>query len=304
MATQKAASTKKATAKKPAPKATSAKTTVKTLRADDAPRTTSAAGATSVRRATKNLPNNIVNIVLVELVGTMILTLVALTAFKETGALYVGLAFAALSVAAAAVSGGHFNPAATFGFWTMRRLRSVLVPFYWGAQFLGAMLAVIVMNVVTNNALKLNFDHFGFNSFSWPIFGVELVGTAVFMFGLAAVITRTSLSEGSNMIGRGVALIVGLVVASSLLGAVQGAVDTSTITAVEKVPHELRVKSATVNPAVALASTEQTDSSFTGTKGTDEKQYSRLSMEVILSTLIGAAIGGNLYLLVAGRRNS
>jgi len=303
MATQKAASTKKATAKKPAPKATSVQTTVKTLRADDTSRTKTVS-ANGVRRAAKSLPNNIVNIVLVELVGTMILTLVALTAFKETGALYVGLAFAVLSVAAAAVSGGHFNPAVSFGLWTMRRLRSILLPFYWGAQFLGAMLAVIVMNVITNNALKLDFGHSWFNSFSWPIFGVELVGAAVFMFGLAAVLTRTSLSEGSNMLGRGLALVVGLVVASSLLGAVQGAVDTTAITAVEKVPHELRVKSATLNPAVALASTEQTDSSFTGTKGTDEKQFSRLSMEVILATLIGAALGGNLYLLVAGRRNA
>lgn len=304
MATQKAASTKKATAKKPAPKATSVQTTVKTLRADDMPRTSKSANASGVRRAAKTLPNNIVNIVLVELLGTMILTLVALTVFKETGALYVGLAFAALSVAGAAVSGAHFNPALSFGLWTMRRLRSILLPFYWGAQFLGAMLAVILMNVVTNNAIKLNFEHFWFNSFNWAIFGVELVGAAVFMFGLAAVLTRNNLSEGSSVIGRGVALIVGLVVASSLLGAVQGAVDTSAITAVEKVPHELRVKSATLNPAVALASTEQTDSSFTGSRGTDEKQFSRLSMEVILATLIGAALGGNLYLLVAGRRNA
>ncbi len=61
----------------------------------------------------------------------------------------------------------------------------------------------------------------------------------------------------------------------------------------------------TANPAVALASTEATDSSFTGQRGTDkEKMYSRFTAEVVLGTLVGAALGGNLYLLIAGARRN
>lgn len=295
MATRKAASTKKTTVKKPA----AAKTTVRTVRADAKP-----ANATAVRaRKASLLPNNIVNVVFAELVGTFVLTLVALLTVKETGALYLGLAFAGLTLAIGAVSGSHLNPAVTFGLWTMRRLRTVLVPFYWGAQLLGAMLAVIVINWMTGGFLKLNFDHIW--SLDWAVFGAELVAAAVFLFGYAAVSNRLTLTDGSRAAGAGVALLVGLVAGGSLLTAVQGSYDTSKWASVNDIQHGYRVKGVTANPAIALASTEATDSSFTGQRGsTTEKMYSRFTSEVILGTLVGAALGGNLYLLVAGARRN
>ncbi len=72
-----------------------------------------------------------------------------------------------------------------------------------------------------------------------------------------------------------------------------------------QIPHALRVTNATLNPAVALAVTERPDSAFSRAGDTkNDKQYSRLSIEVITATLVGAALGGNLYLLLAGRRNT
>ena len=313
MATKKAASTKKTTAKKPAPVAS--KTTVRTISANDKPAKVTkpvlpvkpfgakptAAKPVSAERKSQTLPNNIVNIVFAELFGTFAVTLVALLASKETGSLYVGLMFAVLTMAVAAVSGAHFNPAITFAKWTMRQLKSVLLPFYWGAQFLGAMLAVIVLNWLTNNALQLDFSHL--TSMNWPLFGVELVGTMVLMFGWAAANNRRTLDSWGHALGAGFAVTAGLAVAASLIATVQSAVDTSAITSIDKVPHELRVKGPALNPAVALAATEQSDSSFTGSRGdANEKQISRLSLEVVLGTLIGAALGGNLYLLIAGSR--
>lgn len=308
MATKKAASTKKAAVKKSAAK--SATTTVRTLKADEKPLVKpvkpEATKATVVRpiaaeRKSQKLPNNIVNIVFAELFGTFGLTLVALFAAKETGALYAGLFLAVAAIAVGAVSGAHINPAVTFGRWTMRQLKSILLPFYWGAQFLGAMLAVIVINWVTNNALRLDFSHLW--SMNWALFGVELVGTMVFMFGVAAAANRKTLSTAGSAIAAGLSLTVGLVVASSLLANVQGGIDTSQITSIDKVPHELRVKGAALNPAVALAATEQSDSSFTGSRADkNEKQISRLSLETVVGALVGAALGGNLYLLIAGSR--
>ena len=318
MATKKAASTKKATAKKPAPVAS--KTTVRTLRADDKPATakkpsvteklTGAAKptaqvangkATTARRGTQKLPGNIVNIVFAELFGTFALTLVMLLTDKTTGPLYAGLFVAVAAMAVSAVSGAHFNPAITFARWTMRQLKSVLLPFYWGAQFLGAMLAVIVINWITNNALHLDFSNL--LSMNWAIFGAELVGTTVLMFGYAAATSRQTLDSWGKALGMGLSVTAGLAVGASLFATLQGAVDTSQITSIDKVPHELRVKGAVLNPAVALATTEQTDSAFTGSRpSTTEKQVSRLSLEVVLGTLIGAALGGNLYLLIAGSR--
>lgn len=295
MATRKAASTKKTTAKKPA----AAKTTVRTVRADAKP-----VSAPVVRtRKDSLLPNNIINVVFAELVGTFVLTLVALLTVKETGALYLGLAFAGLTLALAAVSGSHLNPAVTFGLWTMRRLRTILVPFYWGAQFLGAMLAVIVINWVAGGFLKLNFDHIW--SLDWSVFGAELVATAVFLFVFAAVTSRVAMTDGSRALGAGLALLVGLVAGGSLLTTLQGSYDTSKWASVNDIQHGYRVKGVTANPAVALATTEATDSSFTGQRGdSKEKMYSRFTTEVVLGTLIGAALGGNLYLLVAGARRN
>lgn len=312
MATKKAASTKKASAKKPAA-VTSTKTTVRTLKADTKPAvkvvkpvapveaTRPTVHAIAADKKSQALPNNIVNIVFAELFGTFGLTLVALFAAKETGALYAGLFLAVAAIAVGAVSGAHINPAVTFGKWTMRQLKSILLPFYWGAQFLGAMLAVIVINWLTNNALHLDFSHLW--SMNWALFGVELIGTMIFMFGVAAASNRKTLGSAGSAIAAGLSLTVGLVVASSLIANVQGAVDTSTITSIDKVPHELRVKGATLNPAVALAATEQSDSSFTGSRADkNEKQISRLSLETVLGALVGAALGGNLYLLIAGSR--
>ncbi len=300
MATKKAASTKKATAKKPA---AANKTTVRTVSAGAKPASRTVATPVARERKVSALPGNIVNIVFAEIVGTFVLTLVALLAFKETGALYLGLAFALTTLAVGAVSGAHFNPAVTFGLWSMRRLKALLLPFYWGSQLLGGMLAVIVINLLTNGSLKLDFGHFNLLNMNWALFGIEMIGAAVFMFGLAAIINRRELTTVSRAFGVGTAFAVGLLVASSLLASVQGAVDTSKITEVKDIPHELRVKSATLNPAIALAATEQGDSSFTGTRAdSKEKQYSRFTWEVIAGTLIGAAVGGNLYLLVAGAR--
>ncbi len=305
MATKKAASTKKTTAKKPATKP--AKTTVRTVSASAKPATkvekadVKVVRPVAAERKSQALPGNIVNIVFAELFGTFGLVLVALFAAKETGALYVGLFLAVMVMAVGAVSGSHLNPAVTLAKWTMRQLKSVLLPFYWGAQFLGAMLAVIVINWVTNNSLHLDFSHLG--SMNWAIFAVELVGATVFMFGLAAATNRRTLGTGSAAIGVGLSLVAGLVVATSLLANVQGAVDTSNVTSVDKLPHELRVKGATLNPAVALAATEQSDSVFTGSQADkNEKQISRLSLEVVLGSMIGAVIGGNLYLMIAGSR--
>ena len=314
MATKKAASTKKATVKKPA----AAKTTVRTVRADAKPEKTvvrpvAVPAARSSRSST--LPDNIVNVVFAELVGTFVLTLVALATFQETGVLYVGLALTLLVMAIGVVSGSHVNPAVTFGLWAMRRLKTVLVPFYWGAQFLGAMLAVIVINWVSNNSLSLSFNHMW--NMDWAIFGAELVGVAVFMFGVAAVTSRRELSAGVRALGVGLALFVGLVAGTTLYTANRGAevakYQASYLASQQnekakapEIPHVAYVKGVTLNPAVALAVTDRTDgelNSSTGSSTTKETTYSRFSLEVVLGTLVGAALGGNLYLLVAGRRN-
>lgn len=316
MATKKAASTKKATARKPA----AAKTTVRTISAEAKTPVTKEkvvsrpAAAPAKARKKLSLPDNIINIILAELFGTFVLTLVALASFQETGALYVGLALAVLVLAVGTISGSHVNPAVTFGLWAARKVKTLLVPFYWGAQFLGAILAVIVTNWISNNDIHLDFGHF--TQLNWSIFGIELVGAAVFLFGLVAVVSRTDLSNLGRALGIGTSLLVALVVSSTLLSATkataiaeyqrQASQQTSTQNnKTPEIPAVAYVKGATLNPAVALAATDSTKSELTtGSKTDSEATYSRLTLEVVLGTLVGAAVGGNLYLLIAGRNKN
>lgn len=305
MATKKAASTKKATAKPAA-----AKTTVRTVRADDksAKKDNVVAASTSRSNATK-LPKNIVNIVFAELVGTFILTVVALATFQETGNLYVGLALTMLVMAIGNVSGAHVNPAVTFGLWSMRRLKSILLPFYWVAQLLGAMLAVIVINWVSHNAISLNFS--GFSSMNWGVFGAELVATAVFLFGIAAVTSHRELTAGAKALGIGISLTLGLVAGTSVLTFLktqdvadyQSSSTAANAKTTPEIPHSAYVKGVTANPAVAIAVTDHAANELVSSNS-DTTTHSRFTLEVILGTLVGAALGGNLYLLIAGKKNS
>jgi aquaporin TIP len=85
-----------------------------------------------------------------ELVGAFALTFVGAGAIM-TGSGLIGVAFAhglVIAVMASAVghiSGGHFNPAVTFGFLITRRMAPMLAGAYWVSQFAGAALAALLL---------------------------------------------------------------------------------------------------------------------------------------------------------------
>jgi len=49
------------------------------------------------------------------------------------------------------VSGGHVNPAVTFGALIGGRISVVRAVYYWVAQLLGSIVAALVLRLVTNN---------------------------------------------------------------------------------------------------------------------------------------------------------
>ncbi len=301
-ATRKSSTTaaKRTTTKKATTKAT---TTVRTVSAKDA-------AASAKPAAGRKLDSNLLNIVLAELVGTFVLTMVALMTAAEIAPLFVGLTLALLVMAIGAVSGSHVNPAVTFGLWSARKLKSAMLPFYWGAQFLGAMAAVVISSAVAGTKTSLDFGHF--TTFSWPIFSIELIATGVFLFGIVSVVNRADLSASAKALGVGLSLFVAIVVSSSLYAPMRTQAITDYQTQIASVtdqaakqpdiPHELYVEGATLNPAIALAVTEVTESKLTGAQPAEnEKMYSRLTVEVITATLLGAVVGANLSLLVNRR---
>ena len=59
-----------------------------------------------------------------------------------------GLAFALMISALGHVSGGHFNPAVTIGFWVTKRMTTVEAVSDWAAQVLGAIVAAFLLRAV------------------------------------------------------------------------------------------------------------------------------------------------------------
>jgi aquaporin TIP len=59
-------------------------------------------------------------------------------------ALAHGLAIAVMASAVGHISGGHFNPAVTFGFWITRRIETAGAVVYWVSQLLGAVVAALL----------------------------------------------------------------------------------------------------------------------------------------------------------------
>lgn len=304
MATKKATTKKTSSAKKaPSKPATTTKVTTKTKSSVAAEsHSVTAVSARKIGRFDVSL----INVVVAELVGTFVLTIVALLSFSDTLPLYVGLTLAALVMTVGVVSGAHVNPAVTLGLWVARKIKAIQIPFYWGSQILGAMAAVVVINLISGNQKALDFSHFA--EFSWVIMAIELVGTAVFLFGLVSVINRTDLSTGNKALGIGLSLTIGLLVSTSVMAPAraQAIADyqkkASSSESAPTIPHQLYVTSATLNPAVALAATETTESELKGSQpASDEKTYSRFSLEVISGTLVGAALGAGLARLLGHR---
>ncbi len=295
----KASAAKKTTAKKSTRSTSTTKVTTKTITAE-------APASRSVFKKASGEPNYPA-IIIAEVIGTFMLTMVALLTLQETAALYVGLTLAVAVLAIGAVSGSHINPAVTFGLWSARKLKAALVPVYWIAQFVGAILAILLLGPLNGAGYPLDFSHFG--TIHWGVLAAELVGTAIFLFGLMAALNSEKLSQSGKAFRIGLSLTIGVLVSTTALTTLQSAKaaeyqkQQSSQTSAEKevtIPAELYVKGTTLNPAVALAATEYTQSQLSQMPAANtEARHSRLGLEVILGTLIGAALGANLYVLLA-----
>ncbi|WP_174768686.1 aquaporin, partial [Cellulomonas biazotea] len=177
-----------------------------------------------------------------ETFGTFVLVLGGVgtalyAAVTGAGALAVALAFGVALFAGIAavghVSGGHFNPAVTFGAALAGRTSWKDVLPYWLAQLVGAAAAAAVLFVVVTTLPALEGQERGFFSstangfeahspiaaqagegFSWIGAGlIELVVTAVFVGIILGVTDRRSTS-GAAPVAIGLALTALLLVAT------------------------------------------------------------------------------------------
>jgi glycerol uptake facilitator protein len=154
--------------------------------------------------------------VVAEFLGTGILALTAIGAaryFNFTAPWYVGLAagmaLAALVGIIGKISGAHVNPAITLGLWTLKKIPSTTALVYVAAQLLGGLTAFAFVEYVT----AIDLLNTGLATFDMRVFTSELVGTAIFAFGVAAVVMQ-KIDGMQAAFTIGASLFLGILVAS------------------------------------------------------------------------------------------
>jgi aquaporin TIP len=103
-----------------------------------------------------------------------------------------GVAIAVMVSALGHISGGHFNPAITFGFLVTRRIKPALAIVYWLAQFGGAALAALLVRDLLPRAAS-NAVHLGVPALGHGVdAGSGFVFEAILTFFLVWVVFATA----------------------------------------------------------------------------------------------------------------
>ena len=132
-----------------------------------------------------------------ELVGAFALTFIGAGAIMSGAdlvgvALAHGLVIAVMASAVGHISGGHFNPAVTFGFLITGRIAPVLAGAYCISQLLGATLAALLLKLVYPDNLA-DASHLGAPALSGAIdTGSGLLVEILLTFFLVWVIFATA----------------------------------------------------------------------------------------------------------------
>ncbi|CAA7013053.1 unnamed protein product [Microthlaspi erraticum] len=127
--------------------------------------------------------------------------------------------FVAVSVGAN-VSGGHVNPAVTFGAFIGGNITLLRAVLYWIAQLLGAVVACLLLKISTGGMETAAFS-LSYGVTPWNAVVFEIVMT----FGLVYTVYATAVDPKKGDIGIIAPLAIGLIVGANILvgGAFDGA---------------------------------------------------------------------------------
>jgi aquaporin TIP len=131
-------------------------------------------------------------------------------------ALAHGLAIAIMVSALGHISGGHFNPAVTFGFLITKRIEPLLAVVYWVAQLAGAAIAALLLKALlpsaATEAVQLGVPATGHGVGAGAAFGLEAIGT----FFLVLVVFATAVDPRGTF--KSIAgLAIGLTISIDIL---------------------------------------------------------------------------------------
>jgi MIP family channel proteins len=138
-------------------------------------------------------------------------------------ALAHGLAIAAFFAALSQVSGAHFNPAVTIGYWATKRLNTLDAVLYWAAQIAGAVAAAYLLRAMLPEEawrnVALGTPQLVRDFPKWASMSLEAVATflVVFVFFATTHDDRAS-SSGRAAFAIGATYALGILVAMPFTG--------------------------------------------------------------------------------------
>ena len=168
----------------------------------------------------------------VEFIGTFILVFtIGNAAASQTvlAPLAVGLAYMIAIYGGRHVSGAHYNPAVSIAVWRRGKLSTLNLLFYFGAQFAGAIVAAILVKMISGEAtaraltaltkLRLATDYKPVGNVA--IFMAEMIWTAVLGWVVLSVTTtKASQDRPYYGIAIGATVVVGITALGSISGGV------------------------------------------------------------------------------------
>jgi len=133
-----------------------------------------------------------------------------------------GLAILIGVYAFGAISGAHFNPAVSFGFWAARRISLLKMLTYWVAQLLGASLAAWILSTVYQGGpVDVHLGTPAIDPTIGPKMGVAI--EAILTFFLVTVIFGTAVDPRAPAGFAGLAIGLTITVDVLMGGALTGA---------------------------------------------------------------------------------
>ncbi|VAI47846.1 unnamed protein product [Triticum turgidum subsp. durum] len=128
-------------------------------------------------------------------------------AIAHAFALFVGVAIAAN------ISGGHLNPAVTFGLAVGGHITILTGIFYWVAQLLGSTAACFLLKFVTHGKVGTRHMMAGMNEFEGVV--MEIVIT----FALVYTVYATAADPKKGSLGTIAPIAIGFIVGANILAA-------------------------------------------------------------------------------------